>query len=72
MITELKRTEQTLRPDVRPDLRPDLQAIADKILALRKMTKESGFQTGRSQSELLNRLNADDLAAVAKAVYGTK
>jgi hypothetical protein len=45
------------------------QDIVDKILALRRMTADSGFKTTRSQNDLLERLSADDLAAVAAALY---
>jgi hypothetical protein len=45
------------------------QEIVDKIRALRRMTETSGFKTTRSVNDLLERLNADDLAAVAGALY---
>jgi hypothetical protein len=50
-------------------LTPSQQEVVDKILALRKMTATSGFKTTRSVNDLLERLNADDLAAVAAALY---
>jgi hypothetical protein len=53
------------------DLTPKLKDIADKVLALRRMTKDSGFQTSRSQGELLSRLTPDELAVVA-GVLNTK
>ena len=50
-------------------LTPSQQEVVDKILALRKMTATSGFKTTRSVNDLLERLNADDLPAVAAALY---
>jgi hypothetical protein len=50
-------------------LTPKQQEILNKILALRKMTQDSGFKTTRSQNDLLERLDADDLAAIAAALY---
>jgi hypothetical protein len=50
-------------------LTPSQQEVVDKIRALRKMTATSGFKTTRSVNDLLERLNADDLAAVAAALY---
>jgi len=47
------------------------QKIVDQIKALKKMTETTGFKTTRSQNDLLERLNADDLAAVAGALYST-
>jgi hypothetical protein len=45
-------------------LSPTLQEIVLKVQALRAYTKETGFQTSKSCSALLARLNADDLASV--------
>jgi hypothetical protein len=53
-------------------LTPHQQQIVTKILALRKMTAITGFKTTRSQNDLLERLNADDLAAVAAVLYGDR
>lgn len=41
------------------------QAV-DKILALRELTRTTGFRTTRSQNEILQKLNPDDLAEAAK------
>jgi hypothetical protein len=49
-------------------LSPTLQQVVFRVLALRAMTKESGFITNRTQRELLNSLNAHDLAEVAFAL----
>jgi hypothetical protein len=51
------------------ELSPRLRDIANKILALRSMSKTTGFQTGKSQKELLMPLNPRELALVAEAVY---
>lgn len=45
-----------------------LQPIAEKILALRRLTKQTNFQTSRSQSELLKPLSPEELAQVAIAL----
>ena len=50
-------------------LRPDLQELVDNVRALKTMTKELHFQTGKSQAALLKRLNAEDLALVARALF---
>ena len=39
---------------------------ASKILALRKLTTDTGFRTTRSQVAILHTLNPDELAAVAE------
>jgi len=49
-------------------MRPDLQSLVDKIRAMRKMTRDTGFRTTRSQNELLAKLNADDLGTVLVAL----
>ena len=46
-------------------LTPKFQNIAEKVIALRELTKTTGFQTSRSQGELLGRLTPDELVAVA-------
>lgn len=51
-------------------LTTEQQTIVDKIQALRRMTATTGFKTTRSVNDLLERLNPDDLAAVASALYG--
>jgi hypothetical protein len=51
-------------------LTTEQQAVVDKIQALRRMTATTGFKTTRSVNDLLERLNPDDLAAVASALYG--
>jgi hypothetical protein len=50
-------------------LSPRLQAIANKVLALQSMSKTVGFQTGKSQKELLMPLSPEELALVAEAIY---
>jgi len=49
-------------------LPPKLKMIAEKVQALRELTKTTGFQTSRSQGELLGRLTPDELATVALAL----
>lgn len=46
-----------------------LQTIVDKVLALRSLTKTSGFRTEKSQRDLLMPLTMDELALVAEALY---
>jgi hypothetical protein len=55
-------------PLLRPDLRPDLAKIYHEVLQLRRLTRNTGFKTTRSQGELLARLSADDLVVVAEAL----
>ena len=50
------------------ELRPDLQEVVADILALKKMEKNEKFITHKAQREILNTLNASDLAAVARAI----
>lgn len=49
-------------------LRTDLQEVVADILALKAMEKNERFITHKAQREILNKLNADDLAAVARAI----
>lgn len=49
-------------------LTPKLQTLVDKIVALRTLTKQSGFRTEKSQRDLLMHLTPDELALVAEAL----
>lgn len=49
-------------------LRPDLQEVVADILALKKLEKNERFITHKAQREILSKLNAIDLAAVARAI----
>jgi hypothetical protein len=49
-------------------LRSDLQQVVENVRALRGLTRDIGFQTSRSVGQLLGRLSAEDLAAVARAL----
>jgi len=49
-------------------LRPDLQEVVADILALKAMEKNERFITHKAQREILGKLNASDLAAVARAI----
>ena len=51
-------------------LEPRLRDIADKVAALTKISRESGFSTKRSIRELLSPLTSDELVAVSNAMYG--
>jgi hypothetical protein len=57
--------QPNFRPVSNGSLRPDLQKVVAGILALRAITKKSGFRTTRGQNEILGKLNGPDLAAVA-------
>jgi hypothetical protein len=48
--------------------RPDLQEIVADILALRAMSKDGMLLTHKSQRDLVAKLNAPDLAIVARAI----
>jgi hypothetical protein len=43
-------------------LSPDAKAVVEKIRVLRKYTSETGFKTTRSQNDLLQTLDGNDLA----------
>jgi hypothetical protein len=43
-------------------LSPDARAVVEKIRVLRKYTRETGFKTTRSQNDLLQTLDGNDLA----------
>ena len=49
-------------------LRPDLQEVVADILALKAMEKNERFITHKAQREILSKLNAGDLATVARAI----
>ncbi len=44
---------------------PTVKAVLDRVLALRRLTQQTGVKTYRSERELLESLPADVLAAVA-------
>jgi len=46
-------------------LTPILALVAQKVLALRKISKDSGMITTRAQHRLLGQLSDEDLAVVA-------
>jgi hypothetical protein len=43
-----------------------------KIRALKKVTRDTGMITKRSQNEILGSLSTDDLAVVARELYSNK
>jgi len=49
-------------------LRSDLQEVVADILALKKLEKNERFITHKAQREILGKLNASDLATVARAI----
>jgi hypothetical protein len=49
-------------------LRPDLQEAVADILALRAMARNDHFLTHKAQRDILGKLNAQDLALVARAL----
>jgi hypothetical protein len=49
-------------------LRDDLLEMVADVLALRAMTRNDHFITHKAQRELLGKLNAQDLALVARAL----
>ena len=49
-------------------LRPDLQEVVADILALKQMENTERFITHKAQREILGKLNANDLAAVSRAI----
>lgn len=55
-------------PPPTPPVQTTAQAAAEKIIALKWMTRTRGFQTSRSQSAILKTLNEADLADVSLAL----
>ena len=53
-------------------LSPHLQEVVKDILALKAIEKSERFLTHKSQRELLQHLNAQDLATVARILAGIK
>jgi hypothetical protein len=53
-------------------LEPRLRDIAERVAALTKISRESGFSTKRSIRELLSPLTSDELVAVSNAMYGNQ
>jgi len=52
--------------ELKTELTPFQADIVSKIRAMKKLTETTGFRTNRSRAELLGKLNAEDLAAVAQ------
>jgi hypothetical protein len=52
--------------ELKIELTPFQADIVSKIRAMKKLTETTGFRTNRSRAELLGKLNAEDLAAVAQ------
>jgi hypothetical protein len=50
------------------ELTTSAQHVLDKVKALRDYTKTTGFQTTRSQNDLIQSLDGDDLASVVLAL----
>lgn len=46
--------------------------IAAKIISLRQLTEMTGFQTSRSQGDLLRPLTPDELSAVSEILSQTR
>ena len=59
-------------PEIQPKLTPKLKAIAEKIQALQQLTQATGFQTSRSQGQLLSHLNPDELVVIAQLLASSK
>ena len=59
--------DKSLQPDKEQSEREVAKAIRG-IVALRNLTKQTRFQTGRSQSAILKTLNEEQLAKVAIAL----
>lgn len=62
------RIGETVVMNTPKQLRPDLQEVVADILALKKLEKNERFITHKAQRELLGKLNASDLASVARAI----
>jgi len=58
--------------DTKPPLKPDILAIAKKIYALKALTRDTGFVTGKSVGALLSPLSNEQLTQVAEALEALK
>jgi len=54
------------------ELTPSQQQVVAKIKALQNLTATMGMRTNRSVLEILNKLDAEDLAAVSLVLYPSK
>jgi hypothetical protein len=63
-------TTTTTTPMVK--LTPSQQQVVDKIKALHNLTATTGMRTNRSVLDILNKLDAEDLAAVSLVLYPSK
>ena len=52
-----------------PSLTPSQQEIVAKVKSLQNLTAQTGMRTTRSVLDILNKLNAEDLAAVSRVLY---
>jgi len=64
-ITTMKTNEGNYRSRLEfheKELSPESRAVVEKIRVLRKYTRDTGFKTTRSQNDLLQTLDGNDLA----------
>ena len=58
--------------ETKPPLKPALVDVVKKVRALRALTKDTGFVTGRTVGALLSQLSQEDLIRVAEALEESK
>jgi hypothetical protein len=63
-------TPTTKTPTV--ELTPFQQQVVAKVQALQNLTATTGMRTNRSVLDILNKLDAEDLAAVSLVLYPSK
>jgi hypothetical protein len=64
-ITTMKTSEGNYRSRLEfheKELSPESRTVVEKIRVLRKYTRDTGFKTTRSQNDLLQTLDGNDLA----------
>lgn len=62
-------TLKTPTADLTPSLTKSQQEIVAKVKALQNLTAQTGMRTTRSVLDILNKLGAEDLAAVSRVLY---
>lgn len=62
-------TLKTPTVEMTPSLTQSQREIVAKVKALQNLTAQTGMRTTRSVLDILNKLNAEDLAAVSRVLY---
>jgi hypothetical protein len=62
-------TLKTPTVEMTPSLTQSQREIVSKVKALQNLTAQTGMRTTRSVLDILNKLGAEDLAAVSRVLY---